>query len=347
MTADTQIDPLLELSARLGANPLLVQAGTGNTSVKTDGVLWVKASGKWLAHAEREEILVSIDLAETRRQVARNTDPAGQCHIVGGRALVTSVETAMHAVLPHRIVLHVHSVNTIAWAVRRDAPERLTERLGDLRWKFIPYVSSGLPLARAISHVIEAAPDTDVLILGNHGLVVCGDDCAAAGNLLEEVERRLMRAPRRVPADLNALTRLSVGTSWKLPTDETVHVLGADPHSAAFLSRGVIYPCQAIFLAPSIPACPQREWSDTQRFHLPQPSLATPFIVIEGAGVLVDERITPPAEATLSGLAHVLSRVEESAQLRYLNEPEVDQLLTADSYRYRELVETSSGVFAA
>ena len=26
----------------------------------------------------------------------------------------------MHAVMPHRVVIHVHSVNAIAWAVRRD-----------------------------------------------------------------------------------------------------------------------------------------------------------------------------------------------------------------------------------
>ena len=35
-------------SARVGNNPLLVQAGSGNTSIKLDGVLWIKASGKWL-----------------------------------------------------------------------------------------------------------------------------------------------------------------------------------------------------------------------------------------------------------------------------------------------------------
>ena len=35
----------------------------------------------------------------------------------------------MHAVLPHRVVLHVHCVNTIAWAVRQDAPAQLEHQL--------------------------------------------------------------------------------------------------------------------------------------------------------------------------------------------------------------------------
>ena len=68
----------------------------------------------------------------------------------------------------------------------------------------------------------------------------------------------------------------------------------------------------------------------------------TPFIVCEGGGLLVGDKITPSAEATLSGLAQVLRRIEETARLRYLTEREVDRLLTEDNYRYRDLVEASS-----
>lgn len=343
VTADPQISSLLELSARVGANPLLVQASTGNTSVKTNGVLWVKASGTWLAHAGRKEMLVPVDLAQTRWQVLHETDPAGQCRVVGGQPLLTSVETAMHAVLPHAVVVHVHSLNTLAWAVRLDAAERLAERLQGLRWQWIPYVESGLPLARAILHAIEAEPDADVFVLGNHGLVVCGVDCAAARERLDEVETRLACNPRLAPAgDLDSLMRLSRGTGWKLPADEMVHALGTDPYSAAFLGGGVIYPCQAIFLGPTVRSWPVGEWMDPDRVAMAEPSTTTPFIVLEGGGLLVGKQITPSAEATLSGLAQVLGRIEETARLRYLTPLEVDQLLTDDVYRYRGLVEAGN-----
>ena len=46
---ESDISSLVDMSARIGQDPLLVQAGTGNTSIKLDGVLWIKASGKWLA----------------------------------------------------------------------------------------------------------------------------------------------------------------------------------------------------------------------------------------------------------------------------------------------------------
>jgi rhamnose utilization protein RhaD (predicted bifunctional aldolase and dehydrogenase) len=60
-TNHSEIQALIDVSAALGRDPLLVQAGSGNpTSVKIDGVRWIKASGKWLAHAAREEILVPV-----------------------------------------------------------------------------------------------------------------------------------------------------------------------------------------------------------------------------------------------------------------------------------------------
>src|SRR5438046_8923007 len=68
------LDPLVRLSARLGRDPLLVQASSGNTSIKLDGVLWIKASGKWMADADRYDMFVPVSLAETREQLERHTD---------------------------------------------------------------------------------------------------------------------------------------------------------------------------------------------------------------------------------------------------------------------------------
>jgi rhamnose utilization protein RhaD (predicted bifunctional aldolase and dehydrogenase) len=48
------LDDLRRMSARVGANILLVQGAGGNSSVKRDDVLWVKASGRWLSEAKGE-----------------------------------------------------------------------------------------------------------------------------------------------------------------------------------------------------------------------------------------------------------------------------------------------------
>ena len=157
-----------------------------------------------MADAIHEDVLIPLDLAEVKERVKQKVDPAEQYT----RA---SIETAMHAVPPHRVVLHVHCVNTIAWAVRQDAPVQLEHQLDGLRWQWISYVPSGLPLAREIEKVLSASADTDVLVLGNHGLVIGGDDCGAVEDLLSQVEQRLAICPRQAdPTDYAALAEIVV-----------------------------------------------------------------------------------------------------------------------------------------
>ena len=52
---------LLEVSERLGRDPLQVQGPGGNTSIKSDGAMWVKASGTWLADARASDVMVPVD----------------------------------------------------------------------------------------------------------------------------------------------------------------------------------------------------------------------------------------------------------------------------------------------
>jgi ribulose-5-phosphate 4-epimerase/fuculose-1-phosphate aldolase len=213
MNQQCEIDALLSLSARVGRDPLLVQASSGNTSIKLGGILWIKASGKWLARAMDEETLVPVALADLRASLQRDEEVS---------AAGASIETAMHAVLLQKVVIHVHSVNTISWAVRLDGPERVGERLSGLHWCWVPYASSGLPLALAIRAATAHSPDANVFVLANHGLVVCGENCRGAEELLDAVENRLAVRPRKA-CDTDSVT-------------------------ARILRGGILTPCQAMFL---------------------------------------------------------------------------------------------------
>jgi len=205
-TNQAELTLLRELSARIGSDPLLTQASTGNSSIKLEGVLWIKASGRWMADAMHEDIMIPLNLAEVKERVRQKVDPAE-------RYARASIETAMHAVLPHRVVLHVHCVNTIAWAVRQDALLQLEHQLDGLRWQWISYVPSGLPLAWEIEKVLSASPGADVLVLGNHGLVIGGDDCGAVEHLLSQVQQRLAICPRQAdPTHYAALKEIVDGS---------------------------------------------------------------------------------------------------------------------------------------
>jgi len=327
VSVNQDLGPLLALAGRVGRNPLLTQASTGNISLKLDGALWIKASGKWLADASGGKILIPLDLAGVQASIRQNIDPAELYPNA-------SIETAMHVTMPHRVVLHVHSVNTIAWAVRKDGPAQLAARLDGLRWQWIPYVASGLPLARTIERALAARPDTDVLVLGNHGLVLGAKDCRATEDLLAVVEERLAIAPREVhPAKQTLFTDWTGDSAWSVPGDDAIHALATDPISRKILEGGFLYPCQAMFSGARTP----------ELFHAVEvpDGRGRPFLIVKGSGVLLSRAMTAAEIAMLSGLAQVVQRIDLSAPLRYLTEDEVAASSSTAAYRYRELANAS------
>lgn len=331
-TVQPELADLRRLSAQLGGNPMLVQASNGNTSIKLDGELWIKASGRCLANALREDSLVSLDLDEVRQAVHAGKEIAS---IRSESALRQSIETPMHAVLPHSVVIHVHSVNTIAWAVRHNADSTLRVPLAGLRWCWIPYAASGIPLSREIEKRIADAPGTDIFILGNHGLVVCSDDCASAEALLSEVERRLTIAPRSLPApDMELLRTIADATQLQIPDDPLLHALGTDPIAVSILRGGTLFPCQAIFLGEQLPIFQPEEivWRAWCQGGEPFSSW---FVVAEGAGVLLRRKPTYSELANLCALAEVIQRTASPGDVRYLDNDELSNLRNANTEAYK------------
>jgi rhamnose utilization protein RhaD (predicted bifunctional aldolase and dehydrogenase) len=64
----------------------------------------------------KEEMFVPLELAEVRESIQNDTEITSRYALRDD--LRPSIETAMHAVLRHRVVIHVHSINAIAWAIR-------------------------------------------------------------------------------------------------------------------------------------------------------------------------------------------------------------------------------------
>ena len=130
MMQPAELQLLKEVSARVGRDMSLVQGAGGNTSVKEGDVLWVKASGAWLSEADKRDIFVPVDLPGALRALGQGiekmpvADPTAR--------LRPSIETSLHALLPHRVVLHVHAVNTIAWASCLDVDQEIARRLDEL-----------------------------------------------------------------------------------------------------------------------------------------------------------------------------------------------------------------------
>ena len=211
------------LSAQVGRDLTLTQGAGGNTSIKQDGVLWVKASGKWLANAEQEEMFLPVDLRRVRNSIS--TEDPNAATPLNGSPLRASIETSFHALLPQNVVIHVHSVNAIAWAVQRYGFDELEEPLKGLRWRWVPYARPGLPLTHLIAE--RMTREVQVWILANHGLIVTGATVEEAEELLEEVEQRLFVSPNTLPTRTENLVQYSASGVWKLPKYDEAHQAAA------------------------------------------------------------------------------------------------------------------------
>jgi rhamnose utilization protein RhaD (predicted bifunctional aldolase and dehydrogenase) len=322
-------DQLRALSARVGADPLLVQAAGGNSSLKDQGVMWIKASGTWLKDAATRDIFVPLDHAAIMDALARD-DPACESCVtflrtdLNGTGLRPSIETTVHALMPQRVVLHVHCVNTIAWAIRADAEARLAEKLKDFAWAFIPYARPGLPLAAAIQSRIK--PGVDVLILGNHGLAVAAESVEEAEALLDKVVTTLTRPerPAAIP-DRAALEALCAGKPYKPAMMDETHALATDSLALRHGAHAVFYPDHVVFLGVGVA---------TDFTNDP------PLVAIPGAGVLIREDAKPAIEPMGRCLADVMRRVEEQDPLVPLTADDIDRLVNWDAEKYRQTLKT-------
>ena len=341
-TDDNEIRVLRELSAALGADPLRTQGAGGNTSIKRDGVMWIKASGTWLADALAQDIMTPVRLDPLRKAIfdgdpraATATDFVDtQLNVSGHRP---SIETSVHAIIPSPVVVHIHCVNTIALAVRRDGKSLVRERLrpqADVALAFVPYRKPGLPLARATAE--RLTKDANVFVLANHGLVVAGETIAEVAYRIERVCETLS-APARAAqrADTDKLASIVDGTDYRLPQDPAAHAVALDPKSLAIARLGSLYPDHVVFLGPGLAEASV----DGGRLRAPPEGRRPPLMMaLPGLGVVLHRSTSKNAEAMARCLADVAARIPEEAPIRVLTSAEEQELMNWEAEAYRQSI---------
>ncbi|OCP09347.1 MULTISPECIES: class II aldolase/adducin family protein [unclassified Ensifer] len=336
-----EFEALLDLSARVGADPLLVQGAGGNISIKEGGTLWIKASGLWLAHARQRDVMVPVALDPLLEALERDDPTAekAQDFVIAAQnasGLRPSIETTVHALMPQKVVVHVHCVETIATAVQTNGAAIAAERLAGYGHVFVPYARPGLPLAKAIAERMQ--DNTSVLVLGNHGLVVAAESVIDAAILLTDVTRRLTGTRRHAPtADLVSLGRLAVDSDYRLPEDIRLHSIAADLDSCRIAAGGSLYPDHVIFLGKgAVVAAPGETALSIEAKRRASGESLPPLLLFPGKGVLVQKEISAGAFAMARCLADVTARIPADTRLRYLTEAENAELLGWDAEKYRQ-----------
>lgn len=175
-------------SRLIGVVPALVIHGGGNTSVKTRtrdflgnevDVLCVKGSGWDLATIEPEGLpaLYREPLSEVRSWPEMSDEDMvkfQRLNLLDPASPNPSVETLLHAFLPHKFVDHSHTKAVLSVSDQKNGIAICKEIYGD-KVAILPYVMPGFELAKATADLYDKYPDIEGIVLHKHGLFTFGD----------------------------------------------------------------------------------------------------------------------------------------------------------------------------
>src|SRR5712692_1407446 len=178
-------------SRLLGRDKSLVLHGGGNTSMKLreknlfgepEEVLYVKGSG-WDLETIEPAGFTPVALAYVRRLAGLPKLPDPQMvnelntHTLRAGAPSPSVETILHAILPHPYVDHTHADAVLSVSNAPGGEERIREIYGD-RVVVIPYIMAGFDLAAYCARDFpkQARGNTVGMVLLSHGIFSFGVD---------------------------------------------------------------------------------------------------------------------------------------------------------------------------
>jgi rhamnose utilization protein RhaD (predicted bifunctional aldolase and dehydrogenase)/NAD(P)-dependent dehydrogenase (short-subunit alcohol dehydrogenase family) len=207
----------------LGRDPLLVLHGGGNTSVKTRAkddlgveheVIAVKGSGWDMAEIEPQGMpAVKLEPLRKLRALSALSDEAmvnmQRLNLLDAGAPNPSVETLLHAFLPHKFIDHTHAAAVLSIVDQPDG-EALAREVYDGRMGIVRYIAPGFGLAKAAAEVFEQDEKVEGLILHKHGIFTFGETAREAYERMIEMvslaESRLRQGrpvvfQARTPAD--------------------------------------------------------------------------------------------------------------------------------------------------
>lgn len=215
-------------SRLLGRDDTLVLHGGGNTSVKIrernvvgeeEEILYVKGSG-WdletievngftpvrMAHLLKLAQLEKLSDPQMVNELAANVTRAG--------APAPSVETILHAVIPHKFVDHTHADALLAVTNTEEGEARVREIYGE-DVLVVPYVMPGFELARECARRIETElkPSMIGMVLLKHGMFSFGESA-------EESYSRMISLVGR------AENYLKEQGAWELPPTGPIDPMG-------------------------------------------------------------------------------------------------------------------------
>jgi rhamnose utilization protein RhaD (predicted bifunctional aldolase and dehydrogenase) len=318
---------------RLGADSLLVQGAGGNISWKEAGVLWVKASGTWIADAETKNIFVAVELLSLQAALTTGNFSA-KPKVIGEQPLKPSIETLLHALMPHNIVVHLHPVEAMVHLIQRDAEANFRTLLGsDDSWAFVEYEKPGETLARALSQKLANVGTVQIVLLANHGIVLGGNSVVAIEATLQKLWEKTRSPQVKRPRSSAVQPDAKMPGEYRRLEDSPVEQLAVDDNLFERLDDSwSICPDHVVFLGGMA-----QKFQSVSAFLTLRKDISVPLdlVFIRGIGIFVTARFGLTEQVQLRFYYEVLSRLTANSTIVTLSEIQVEELIGWDAEAYR------------
>jgi len=331
----SQYKEFLKLSKKIGSNIELVQGAGGNTSIKDDKILSVKASGKLLSNSLTEEIFVNIDIKKIKLSISENIHCNPNDFLIDKSNLRPSIETLIHAIMPHKYVFHIHCVKSISWIITENYKKDLSKLLIGLDWISLPYCKPGAHLAETLLNA-QREKFYEIVFLENHGLIVSANNIKRIEFLIQEISKRLDRPFKNNNIKNKEIFSLKRIKNYYKIDDESINLLARNKSNIFFAGKGSYYPDHVVFLGPGVQVATNLE---EFKVKVSQNKLLAPKpIILSGVGVFIPDNFQDQKIEMIKALALVIGRVPENANVRVLTTEQEKELINWEAEKYRQKI---------
>ncbi len=276
------ISDLIDISTYAGSRVDYTQGGGGNTSVKDEGVMFIKASGFKLIDINETTAYVpmdlekirsffeSVDLSDGRDYDALNKQVTAEATLKyeGLAALRPSVEVGFHSVLK-KYVIHTHSIyaNLLTCAVDGKAIAEEIFAEADFGYIFMPYIDPGFTLSVKMKEAVaeytqKTGKYPEVIFMQNHGLVVSGDCIDRVKEVNEAVNNAIVKK-FSLSDEYRQVTLAKVAeNAYYSQTPLVCSFVKENALTKAMLDEYPLYPDQLVYLNNILAFAPEKMVAD-------------------------------------------------------------------------------------
>jgi rhamnose utilization protein RhaD (predicted bifunctional aldolase and dehydrogenase) len=317
-----------EICSNMGHDPLLVQGAGGNVSWKSSGVMWVKASGTCLAEARKENIFVPVDL-DSMREALLQDNYSYKPQVLGDFSLRPSIETLLHGLMRHKVVIHLHLISALIHLIKKDARGMISNLVDD-------YCKPGPELAKAVSTLLKSNELLDVIFLGNHGVVIGADTVEKAGELVQLLDELMGRGSlaTEAPIKINEIVAREPMIGFRWCPNPLLHLLAQNSRNLKMVRDSwPLFPDHVVFLGEKALIVDDPITLD----GLSSSQLGeVAFVFVRNVGVLQSDLATQAQIEQLICYYHVISNLDGESSIRCLIPQEIGDLLNWDAEVYRQ-----------